>query len=759
MPTANFKEFDILISLVADEERFGFSVTGGIDKGAIPRIGKVANDSPAIRAKLKSGDELLAINGNTVANATFSEIVAMVQKGAKMRYVRLTVKRIDEVSKPQTAPPPPPPRRPKTREQNVNVSQTPTANGNYDRRNLISDQEPQRGVYQQDQEFLNQFDHRNVDNRRYENSDNAQNFDGFDEDFGHTNADIRDGTNLEPENDTKNQSILLGDLSEILEHLKRTVTDERDKQDLKFLYSFCQHKNFKIAAKVISDINEEGGTLSAHLKNILTLPNVTSLMYCHDEVASKDSVANGHLVSVKNDDYCYRLVEIHKAAFPLGATIRRFGDKVLINRIARQGAADRSGQLSEGDEIVEINGTSVVGMTVAEIVELVEKQTDIVAFLTLPGDNTKTAVKDSHVYVKAFCEYNPIEDQFNPYRELGLKFQYGDILRITPQEDKNWWQAQLIFSSQRNVNNKSSSGIIPSRHLMEQRQLLSNGTSNTEESNVSSKGASNKSKKWLKISGKSKKKKSNEPSPKSNSDADAMMMPAYEPVREMPPTFNRTRPIVLIGVLRISKNCRICTQMFVGAKYIGRNELKHRLLRGQPERFAAAIECTTRTPRPNEVNGVDFHFMTRDVFERKKANQEMLEYRESNGQLYGVDKEAVKKLMFTSKSCLLIPEPDILPQIKGAELRPFVIFIRAPFINEIGKTSRGNYDCINFSVKMKNDAVRAMVSESYEMESKYKQYFDVLLVNNDMVKLVAEVQGIVESLTSAPQWVPSSWMH
>lgn len=52
-----------------------------------------------------------------------------------------------------------------------------------------------------------------------------------------------------------------------------------------------------------------------------------------------------------------------------------------------------------------------------------------------------------------------------------------------------------------------------------------------------------------------------------------------------------------------------------------------------------------------------------------------------------------------------------------------------------------------------------MVSESHDIESKYKQYFDVLLVNNDMVKLVNEVKGIVESLTSAPQWVPNSWMH
>ena len=54
--------------------------------------------------------------------------------------------------------------------------------------------------------------------------------------------------------------------------------------------------------------------------------------------------------------------------------------------------------------------------------------------------------------MKSYCDYNPIEDQFNPYRELGLKFQYGDILRITPQEDKNWWQVTIFCDLMKRIS-------------------------------------------------------------------------------------------------------------------------------------------------------------------------------------------------------------------------------------------------------------------------------------------------------------------
>lgn len=48
-----------------------------------------------------------------------------------------------------------------------------------------------------------------------------------------------------------------------------------------------------------------------------------------------------------------------------------------------------------------------------------------------------------------------------------------------------------------------------------------------------------------------------------------------------------------------------------------------------------SVSCTTRQPRPGEQNGVEYHFLSRDEFERKITNGEFLEWAEFSGNLYG----------------------------------------------------------------------------------------------------------------------------
>ena len=44
------------------------------------------------------------------------------------------------------------------------------------------------------------------------------------------------------------------------------------------------------------------------------------------------------------------------------------------------------------------------------------------------------------VYVRAYFDYNPMEDGYIPCRDLGLPFSRGDILEIINHDDPNWWQ-------------------------------------------------------------------------------------------------------------------------------------------------------------------------------------------------------------------------------------------------------------------------------------------------------------------------------
>lgn len=63
-------------------------------------------------------------------------------------------------------------------------------------------------------------------------------------------------------------------------------------------------------------------------------------------------------------------------------------------------------------------------------------------------------------------------------------------------------------------------------------------------------------------------------------------------------------------------------------------------LRQKPD-FVYAVSCTTRSPRPGEVEGEDYYFLPEDEFDRRVANREFLEYAEVHGRKYGTLKSTV----------------------------------------------------------------------------------------------------------------------
>ena len=48
------------------------------------------------------------------------------------------------------------------------------------------------------------------------------------------------------------------------------------------------------------------------------------------------------------------------------------------------------------------------------------------------------------IYVRAYFDYNPLEDGYIPCRDLGLAFSRGDILEIINHDDPNWWQVGVV---------------------------------------------------------------------------------------------------------------------------------------------------------------------------------------------------------------------------------------------------------------------------------------------------------------------------
>jgi len=83
----------------------------------------------------------------------------------------------------------------------------------------------------------------------------------------------------------------------------------------------------------------------------------------------------------------------------------------------------------------------------------------------------------------------------------------------------------------------------------------------------------------------------------------------------------------------------------------GKSTLRAGLQKNQD--FAYSVSCTTRAPRPGEIDGSDYHFLTRDEFERKIAADEFLEHAQVHGNYYGTLKSAVLDTLHAGTDVLM----------------------------------------------------------------------------------------------------------
>lgn len=84
---------DVLLVMGEGDPRFGFSFIGGVDEGLPPTVDEMLPGSPADRADLEVGDEIFEVNGNSLQDASHTEVISHIQQCVKSRTICLRVKR------------------------------------------------------------------------------------------------------------------------------------------------------------------------------------------------------------------------------------------------------------------------------------------------------------------------------------------------------------------------------------------------------------------------------------------------------------------------------------------------------------------------------------------------------------------------------------------------------------------------------------------------------------------------------------------
>uniref|UniRef100_A0A3P9J0Z4 Protein PALS1 n=1 Tax=Oryzias latipes TaxID=8090 RepID=A0A3P9J0Z4_ORYLA len=553
----------------------------------------------------------------------------------------------------------------------------------------------------------------------------------------------------------------LPELQELLLSLKQVqgcLSDQQSQNDIELVLALLNKSDFQSALKIHNAVaasmhrpsppfphtqqalplamevrqltqschSKEGLELNALLSDI----QIQSLLLTHDSVAEREMQLEplpvpGETLAQWGGE-TVKIVRIEKAPdVPLGATVRNEMENVVISRIVRGGAAERSGLLSEGDEILEINGIEIRGKDVNQVFDILADMHGLLTFVLIPSSQIRPPpVKETVIHVKAHFDYDPSDDPYVPCRELGLSFQKGDILHIISQSDPNWWQAYRDGDE----DNQPLAGLVPGKSFQQQREAMKQTIEEDKEPEKSGKL-------WCAKKNKRKRKKLLYNTHR-NEDPDHEDILTYEEMALYHQPANRKRPIALIG----PNGC-------------GQVELRQRLLRSQPDRFSGAAQHTTRSRRDGEQSGRDYIFVSRQSFEAELAMGKLIESVESEKNLYGTSTDSVRQVINTGKICVLCLHAQGLKVLRSSDLKPYIIFIAPPSQERLrALLAKDNKN-------PKPEELRDVIEKAREMEQSCGHLFDAIIVNTDLDKSFHELLRLIDKLDTEPQWVPCSWLR
>nr|CAH8876248.1 unnamed protein product [Trichobilharzia regenti] len=387
------------------------------------------------------------------------------------------------------------------------------------------------------------------------------------------------------------------------------------------------------------------------LVNLLAKPHIKSLLLCHDGIANK---AYGPVLpqispEVDEDDISIKIVNLIKKHEPLGVTmkINERNGAVLVARVMHGGAADRTDAIDVGDEIQEINGVTVHGRDPMEVIRMLTTISGDVKLKLVPSNAKKQQPERNQMHIRALFSYSPSSDSLTPCPEAGLAFLKGEILRVVNSEDPNWWQAvkvefplsgavSFVLGSNITQPGLGRAGLIPSKMMREWKiqyhfnALHKNGGQDMQTNDSLS----------------------------------------YEEVERYFPEEGCYRPIVLVG-----------------PSGVGKSELIGQLISTDPDHFREPIRITTREPKPNEVHGVDYLFVTKDEFNTFLEADSLIDPCEaSNNSMTGLCLDAVLEIIQAGQVAVFEADYHNLVSLRSSTLKPFIIFVKPPTLDVLLET-------------------------------------------------------------------------
>ncbi len=155
------------------------------------------------------------------------------------------------------------------------------------------------------------------------------------------------------------------------------------------------------------------------------------------------------------------------------------------------------------------------------------------------------------------------------------------------------------------------------------------------------------------------------------------------------------------------------------------------------EKFFYSISATTRNPRPGEVDGVNYHFLTKEKFENLIETDGMLEYASYCDNYYGTPRKPVEDMLNEGRHVILEIEVQGAMKIKEKCPDAKFIFILPPSLKELRKR-------LNKRGTESEEVIEKRLNEATsEINQAYK--YDYTLINGDLSEAVDDLLAIIRA--------------
>ena len=171
-----------------------------------------------------------------------------------------------------------------------------------------------------------------------------------------------------------------------------------------------------------------------------------------------------------------------------------------------------------------------------------------------------------------------------------------------------------------------------------------------------------------------------------------------------------------------------------GPSGAGKTTVASRLV-DRDKRFSFSISATTRSPRGNEVDGVDYLFLSQDEFATMVSNGDFVEWAEVNGEKYGTPRDQLDSAFRSETSLVLDIDVQGAIQIKNQIEDVTLIFLMPPSVEVLVERLRGR------GTEKEEKLIERLQNAREEVV--LAKEFDYMLVNEELDRVVAQIKEII----------------